>query len=169
CSSDLVVTERKNGLIQLRIRSIRSGDEHYIDFGEPAYTAAVGSNPEFNTSILRFSYTSLVTPHSTYDYNMDTREKKLMKQQEVVGGYEVKAYVTERLYVTARDGSEIPVSIVYKRGFVKDGKAPLLLYGYGSYGNSMNATFSSNRLSLLNRGFAFAIAHIRGGQEMGRQ
>ena len=92
-----------------------------------------------------------------------------MKQQEVVGGYDTKDYTTERLYAAARDGSKIPVSIVYKRGFVKDGKAPLLLYGYGSYGNSMNATFSSNRLSLLNRGFAFAIAHIRGGQEMGRQ
>ena len=165
----LVVTERKNGLTQLRIRNISSAQEYYIDFGEPAYSAAVGSNPEFNTSTLRYSYTSLVTPNTTYDYNMDTKEKKLMKQQEVVGGYDTKDYTTERLYAAARDGSKIPVSIVYKRGFVKDGKAPLLLYGYGSYGNSMNATFSSNRLSLLNRGFAFAIAHIRGGQEMGRQ
>ncbi|MCO5242094.1 MAG: S9 family peptidase [Chitinophagaceae bacterium] len=165
----LVVTERKNGLVQLRIRNMVSGEEHYIDFGEPAYTAAVGANPEFNTSTLRYTYTSLVTPNTTYDYNMNTREKQLMKQQEVLGGYDTNDYVTERLYATAKDGVKIPVSIVYKKGLVKDGNAPLLLYGYGSYGISMNASFSSNRLSLLNRGFVFAIAHIRGGEEMGRQ
>ena len=115
------------------------------------------------------SYTSLTTPASIYDYNMETGDKKLMKQQEVVGGYDSKDYVTERIYATAKDGTKVPVSIVYKKGFVKDGNAPLLLYAYGSYGNSMDASFSSARLSLLNRGFAFAIAHIRGGQEMGRQ
>lgn len=165
----LVVTERKDGLVQLRINNIASGQEHYIDFGEPAYSAATGANPEFNTSILRYTYTSLVTPNSTYDYSMRTKEKKLMKQQEVLGGYIATDYVTERLYAAAKDGVKIPVSIVYKKGLVKDGKAPLLLYGYGSYGNSMNAAFNSNRLSLLNRGFVFAIAHIRGGEEMGRQ
>jgi oligopeptidase B len=165
----LVVTERRNGLIQLRIRNISSGQEHYIDFGEPAYTAAVSTNPEFNTNTLRYTYTSLVTPNATYDYNMNTREKQLMKQQEVLGGYNANDYVTERLYATAKDGVKIPVSIVYKKGLVKDGNAPLLLYGYGSYGINMNVSFSSNRLSLLNRGFVFAIAHIRGGQEMGRQ
>lgn len=165
----LVVTERKDGLVQLRINNIASGQEHYIDFGEPAYSAATGANPEFNTSILRYTYTSLVTPNSTYDYSMRTKEKKLMKQQEVLGGYNAEDYVTERLYAAAKDGVKIPVSIVYKKGLVKDGKAPLLLYGYGSYGNSMNAAFNSNRLSLLNRGFVFAIAHIRGGEEMGRQ
>ena len=165
----LVITERRNGLIQLRIRNIPSGQEHYIDFGEPAYTAAVSTNPEFNTNMLRYTYTSLVTPNATYDYNMNTREKQLMKQQEVLGGYNANDYVTERLYATAKDGVKIPVSIVYKKGLVKDGNAPLLLYGYGSYGINMNVSFSSNRLSLLNRGFVFAIAHIRGGQEMGRQ
>jgi len=104
-----------------------------------------------------------------YDYNMQTAEKKLMKQQEVVGGYDSKDYVTERIYATARDSTKVPISIVYKKGFNKDGHGPLLLYAYGSYGASMDASFSSARLSLLNRGFAFAIAHIRGGQEMGRQ
>ncbi|HRO47108.1 S9 family peptidase [Agriterribacter sp.] len=165
----LVVTERKNGLIQLRVRNMPSGQEHYIDFEEPAYSAATGTNPEFNTAVLRYTYTSLVTPNTTYDYNMSTGEKKLMKQQEVLGGYDTKEYTSERLYAMARDGSAIPVSIVYKKGLVKDGKAPLLLYGYGSYGYSMNATFNSSRISLLNRGFVFAIAHIRGGEEMGRQ
>lgn len=165
----IVISERKNGLVQLRIRSLKDGQEHYLNFGEPAYTAYPGANPEYNTTTLRYGYTSLTTPSSTYDYNMVTHEKKLMKQQEVVGGYNPSDYVTERLYATAEDGTKIPISIVYKKGFEKNGQSPLLLYGYGSYGNSMDATFSSTRLSLLNRGFAFAIAHIRGGQEMGRQ
>jgi oligopeptidase B len=165
----LVITERKNGLLQLRIRNINSGQEHYLDFGEPAYLAYVGANREFNSPILRYNYTSLTTPNSVYDYNMDTKDKKLMKQQEVVGGYDPKEYTTERLYATAKDGSKIGISLVYKNGFKKDGTSPLLLTGYGSYGSSSDATFRSNLLSLLNRGFAFAIAHIRGGQEMGRQ
>ncbi len=165
----LVITERKNGLIQLRIRNLQSGKEHYIDFAEPAYLAYAAYNPEYNTNKLRFGYTSLKTPNSTYDYNMDTKEKKLMKQQEVVGGYAADNYISERLYATATDGTKIPVSLVYKKGFKKDGNAPLLLYGYGSYGASMDATFNSARLSLLDRGFVYAIAHIRGGQEMGRQ
>lgn len=164
----LVINERKNGLVQLRIRNISSGEDHYIDFGEPAYYAGLGSNPEFNTDILRYSYTSLTTPASVYDYNMGSKEKKLMKQQEVLGGYNPQDYVSERLYATAGDGTRVPISIVYKKGFKKDGTAPLLLYAYGSYGISMDASFSSSRLSLLNRGFVFAIAHIRGGQEMGR-
>lgn len=164
----MVVTERKNGLIQLRMINHETGKEHYLDFGEPAYAAGTGTNPEFNTTTLRYNYTSLTTPNSVYDYNMDTQEKKLMKQQEVVGGYDPREYVTERLYATARDGTKVPISLVYKKGFEKNGKAPLLLYGYGSYGNSLDATFSSSRLSLLNRGFVYAIAHIRGGQEMGR-
>ncbi|MFT3748461.1 MAG: S9 family peptidase [Agriterribacter sp.] len=164
----LVITERKNGLIQFRIRKLSSGEDHYIDFGEPVYDASTAGNPEFNTNVLRYNYTSLTTPNSVYDYNMDTREKELMKQQEVVGGYDPDAYVSERLYATAKDGTKVPISLVYKKGFAKDGSAPLLLYAYGSYGYSMDATFSANRLSLLNRGFVFAIAHIRGGQEMGR-
>ncbi len=165
----VVITERKDGLIRLRVLSLKDGQEHYLNFGEPAYTASVGSNPEYNSTVLRYQYTSLTTPMSTFDYDMGTREKKLMKQQEVLGGYDASNYSAERLYATARDGTRIPVSLVYKKGFHKDGSAPLLLYAYGSYGMSMDASFSSARLSLLNRGFVFAIAHIRGGQEMGRQ
>jgi oligopeptidase B len=164
----IVISERKNGLAQLRIRNL-NGPEHFIDFGEPAYTAVTGNNPEYDTQTLRYIYTSMTTPVSTYDYNMETKAKKLMKQQEVVGGYNAADYVTERLYAPAKDGTKVPISIVYKKGLEKDGKAPLLLYGYGSYGNSIDAAFSSNNLSLLNRGFVYAIAHIRGGQEMGRQ
>lgn len=165
----MVLNERKDGLVKLRIHNLKNNKEIYVDFGEPAYTASFGSNPEYNTPVLRFNYTSLTTPASIYDYNMLTKEKKLMKQQEVVGGYNGREYVTERLYATAKDGTKIPISLVYKRGFKKDGTAPLLLYAYGSYGNSTDAGFNSARLSLLNRGFAYAIAHIRGGQEMGRQ
>jgi len=165
----LVMIERKNGLRQLNIKNISTGKEHYLDFGEPAYAANPTANPEFNASTLRYNYTSLTTPASVYDYNMETADKKLMKQQEIVGGYNPGDFVSERIYATAKDGTKVPVSIVYKKGFVKDGNAPLLLYAYGSYGASMDASFSSARLSLLNRGFAFAIAHIRGGQEMGRQ
>jgi len=165
----LVVEERKEGLTQLRM--IRWGDksEHYMEFQDPAYAAGVGANPDYNTTILRYSYSSLTTPSSTYDYDMTTKERKLLKQQEVVGGYDAANYVSERLYATATDGTKVPISIVYKKGFEKNGQAPVLLYAYGSYGYSMDATFSSSRLSLLDRGFGFAIAHIRGGQEMGRQ
>ena len=165
----LVVTERKNGLLQLRIRNNKTKAEHYVDFGEPAYSANTGSNPEYNSVSLRYNYTSLTTPNSVYDYNMETKAKDLKKQQEVLGGYNPKEYVTERLYAKSKDGLDIPISLVYKKGFEKNGNAPLLLYGYGSYGYSMDAAFSSSRLSLLNRGFAFAMAHVRGGQEMGRQ
>lgn len=165
----LVVSERKNGLIQLAIRNLTDGSQHYLDFGEEAYTAYPSNNPEYNTATLRYGYTSLTTPSSTYDYDMNTREKTLLKQQEVVGGYNVADYRTERLYATAKDGTQIPISVVYKQGFEKDGNAPLLLYGYGAYGATMDPSFSSSRLSLLNRGFVFAIAHIRGGQEMGRE
>lgn len=164
----LVISERKNGLAQLRIKDLKNNNESYLNFDEPAYTAYVGANPEYNTTTLRYNYTSLTTPSSEFDYNMITKQKKLMKQQDVLGGYNSKDYLTERLYATAMDGTKIPVSIVYKKGFKKDGNSPLLLYAYGSYGNSTDAAFNSTRLSLLNRGFAFAIAHIRGGQEMGR-
>lgn len=165
----MVLSERRNGLTQLRIRDTRNGQEHYLHFEEPAYVAAVSVNPEFDTKQLRFSYTSLTTPLSTYDYNMETKERELKKRQEVLGGYDPKNYITERLYATAKDGTKVPISLVYKKGFEKNGKQPLLLYAYGSYGHSMDPAFSSNRLSLLDRGFAYAIAHIRGGQEMGRQ
>jgi oligopeptidase B len=165
----LVVDERKNGLTQLRVIRWDKSGEHYMEFQDPAYSAGIGGNPDFDTQILRYGYTSLTTPSSTYDYNMETKERKLLKQQEVVGGYTAENYVSERLYATATDGTQVPISLVYKKGFNKDGNAPLLLYAYGSYGYSIDATFSSSRLSLLDRGFCFAIAHIRGGQEMGRQ
>jgi len=135
---------------------------------ESTYTCGTSTNPEFDTHVLRYGYTSLVTPSSVYDFNMETREKELKKQQPVLGGYDQSAYSSERIYVKARDGVEVPVSLVYKNDFKKDGKSPLLLYAYGSYGHSIDPYFSSVRLSLLDRGFAFAIAHIRGGEEMGR-
>jgi oligopeptidase B len=164
-----VISERKEGLRQLRIREISSGNEHYLDFGEPAYLAYPTANYEFSAIVLRYNYTSLTTPNSVYDYDMTTKNRKLTKEQPVLGGFDKNDYVTERVYATARDGVKIPVSIVYKKGIKKDGIAPLLLYGYGSYGASMDASFNSAVLSLLNRGFIYAIAHIRGGQEMGRQ
>ncbi len=164
-----VFSERKNGLVNLRVRNLKDGAEHYIGFDEPAYMAVISENPEYNSTTLRYQYNSMVTPASVYDYDLNSRSKKLMKQQEIVGDYDAAKYKSERIYVTARDGVKIPVSIVYKKGFEQNGRSPLLLYAYGSYGNSLDATFSSARLSLLDRGFAFAIAHIRGGQEMGRQ
>ncbi len=163
----LVLSERKAGITQLRVRPWE-GEEHYIDFGEDAYLAYTSVNPEFDTKILRIGYTSMTTPNTTYDYDMEGRTFELLKQQEVVGGFNPEEYQSERLMVKARDGVEVPVSMVYRKGFKKDGTQPLLLYGYGSYGNSMEPYFSSVRLSLLDRGFAYAIAHIRGGEEMGR-
>ncbi len=162
----LVVTERKDGLVQLRVRPWSGAAEHYLDFGEPAYLAYIAQNREFDTPVLRFGYTSLTTPTSTYDYDMTTRQKTLLKRDEILGGFGPENYVTERLYTTARDGARVPVSIVYKKGVARP--APLLLYGYGSYGSSTDPTFSAERLSLLDRGFVYAIAHIRGGQELGR-
>ncbi len=164
----IAVGERKNGLTQIHIMPRGKNGAYDLDFGEATYAAGLVSTPEYNTDVLRYNYTSLTTPASVYDYNMASKEKKLLKQQEVVGGFNAEDYVTERLYATAKDGTKIPISVVYKKGFNKDGKGPLLLYGYGSYGASMDAGFSSVRLSLLDRGFAYAIAHIRGGQEMGR-
>ena len=165
----IVINERQHGLVKMRIRNLKDNSDHYLDFGEAAYTADFGANPEYNSSVLRYSYTSFVTPSSVYDYNMVTKVKKLMKQQVVLGGYNPEDYVTERIYVTAKDGAKVPVSIVYKKGFLKDGNSPLLLYAYGSYGNSMDVSFNSSRLSILNRGFAYAIAHVRGGDDLGRQ
>ena len=164
----LVLSERKNGLTELHVLK-KDGSDYYIKFDEPVYAAGVGANPEYNSKTLRYSYTSLTTPNSVYDYDLEKKDKKLMKQQEVVGGYDPKDYATERVFATAKDGTKIPIALVYKKGFEKNGHAPLLLYAYGSYGSSTDANFSSPRLSLLNRGFVFAIANIRGGQEMGRQ
>lgn len=165
----LVVTERAKANNLMRIIDQKTGKKHYLDFGEAAYTVYPSINIEFNSELLRYGYTSLTTPNSTYDYNMRTKEKKLLKQQEVVGGYNPEEYQTERLWATAADGTEIPMSIVYKKGIKKDGSNPTLIYGYGSYGSSSDPYFYSPLLSLLNRGFVYAIAHVRGGQEMGRQ
>jgi len=164
----LALVERKNGLLQIRIRPWGNGQEHTLDFGEETYSAWIATNREFDTDWLRYAYTSLTTPMSTFDYNMVTKEKKLLKQEEVLGGFDAANYRAERRYAAARDGVEVPLSIVYRKGLVKDGKAPCLLYGYGSYGYSTDADFDPSRLSLLDRGFVFAIAHIRGGQELGR-
>jgi oligopeptidase B len=165
----LVVEERQNGLLQLRVRPWSGDDEHYIDFGEPAYLAYISTNPEFDTNTLRYVYMSMTTPRTTYDYDMAAREKTLLKRDEVLGGFDPADYATERLYATAADGVRVPISIVYRKGIRKDGRNPLLLYGYGSYGYSTEVTFSAARLSLLDRGFIFALAHVRGGQEMGRR
>jgi oligopeptidase B len=164
----LVTEERDHGLTQIRIRDFRTGESHSIAFAEPVYAASLGENAEYDTKLLRFHYSSLVTPHSVFDYNMETRQRELKKQQEVLGGYDPSKYASERIFATAPDGVQVPISLVYKKGLVKDGKAPMLLYGYGSYGISMDPTFSSDRLSLLDRGFVYAIAHIRGGADLGK-
>ncbi len=164
----LVVSERDKGLTQLRIRNMNSGDEHYLDFGEEAYMAYIGTNAEMDSETLRYVYSSLTTPTTVYDYNMNTREKILKKREEIIGGHDPEEYTTERLYATSGDGKKIPVSVVYRNDFKKNGDGPLLLYGYGSYGATIDPYFSSPRLSLLDRGFAFAIAHIRGSQTLGR-
>jgi oligopeptidase B len=166
----LVVEERNNGLTQLRVIRWNDNEEYYIDFNDPAYLAYISVNREFDTDILRYGYTSLTTPNSTYDYNMDTHHQVLLKQQEVVDeNFSPDNYQSERLYVEARDGVKVPVSLVYKKGMKKNARNPLLLYAYGSYGSSTDPYFSSVRLSLLDRGFIYAIAHVRGGQELGRQ
>ena len=164
----LVTEERHRGLTQICIRDFRSGAQHSIEFPEPVYTAELGANAEFNTKLLRFHYTSLVTPASVYDYDMETRTRELKKRQAVLGGYDSELYQSERIYAAAQDGVEVPISLVYKKGFVRDGHAPMLLYGYGSYGISIDPSFSSDRLSLLDRGFVYAIAHIRGGMDLGK-
>ena len=167
-SKYLVTQERSNGLTQIRIQPW-AGEGHSLAFEDETYTAYVGTNPEFDTDIVRFGYNSLVSPSSVYDYHMVTRQKTLLKQQEVVGGHEPSDYHSERIWAKAADGVLVPISLVYQKStFSKTGKNPVLLYAYGSYGYSMDAYFSSNRLSLLQRGFVFAIAHIRGGEDLGR-
>ncbi len=163
----LVLTERIKGITEIRIKPWE-GEEHYIKFDEEAHMAYTSTNLDFDTEVVRIGYQSMITPNSTYDYNMRTKEKTLLKQQEVVGDFSSSDYASERLYATANDGTKVPISMAYKKGVKKDGSNPLLLYGYGSYGASMNPSFNSARLSLLDRGFIFAIAHIRGGEEMGR-
>ncbi len=165
---NLVVVERRDGLRELRIEPWDGGEGHTVDLGEPDYLVWVHDNPEMDTQILRFGFESMKTPESVFDYDMRTRERRLLKQEEVLGGYDPRDYVTERLYAPARDGVRVPISLVYRAGPAPEGGRPLVLYGYGSYGASIDASFASSRLSLLDRGFVYAIAHIRGGQELGR-
>lgn len=166
----LVLQERKDALTHLRVMKWNDlNTDDYVDFGEEAYTASISINPDFDSKVLRYNYSSLTTPSSTFDYNMETGEKTLLKEQEVVGDFDKNNYESKRIYATAKDGTKIPVSLVYRKGLELDGNNPTLQYAYGSYGYSTNPGFNSARLSLLDRGFVFAIAHIRGGQEMGRQ
>ncbi|MDF2158095.1 S9 family peptidase [Algoriphagus sp. CAU 1675] len=168
-SGFFVSQERSNGLTQIHILPWDGSPGHALHFEDETYTAWISTNPEYETEILRFGYNSLVSPSSVFDYHMVTKEKTLLKQQEVMGGYNQEAYHSERIWAKAQDEVMVPVSLVYKKElFKKDGSNPLLLYAYGSYGFSMDAYFSSNRLSLLDRGFVFAIAHIRGGEDLGR-
>lgn len=163
-----VLQERNQGLTRLRVSDRKSNASHFIDFGEATYSAQLGFNPEYDTNELRYEYDSLTTPSSTYDYGMANKQKILRKQKEILGGFNAKHYHAERLFATAEDGTQIPISLVYRKDIPKSATRPLLLYAYGSYGHSMDANFNPQRLSLLDRGFSFAIAHIRGGSEMGR-
>jgi len=165
----LVVEERIEGLTQIRIINWFDNSEHYLDFGEETYMAYISTNPKFESDYLRYGYTSLTTPNSTVDYNMSTREKVVRKEQEVLGDFNKSNYEAKRIFATADDGTKIPMSIVYKKGIELDGNNPALIYGYGSYGSTIDPYFSTVRLSLLDRGFVYAIAHVRGSQYLGRQ
>jgi len=166
----LVLSERTDGLTRLRVMPTQpgNGEDHYLDFTDEAYMAYTSANPEFDTETLRFGYQSMTTPPSTFDYNMVSREKTLLKQHPVLGDFSTDNYISERRFSESRDGTRVPLSIVYRKGTPKDGSAPVLLYAYGSYGHSMDPYFSVSRLALLDRGFIYVIAHIRGGEEMGR-
>ena len=165
----LVAHEREGGLPKLRVAELGTAAFHYIDYPEATYTASISTNRVWDTPVLRFSYTSLITPPSIYDYDMKTRQRLLLKQQPVLGGYDSSLYQTERIHAPASDGAKIPVSIVYKKGVKLDGSAPLLLSAYGSYGYPLPVAFNSNRLSLLDRGVILAFGHIRGGGDMGEE
>ena len=164
-----VLSEWENGLQELEVINFKTNKRNRIEFPEPVYATFLSSNREFNTSVLRYSYNSLVTPDSTFDYDMNTGKSTLLKQTEVPGGFDRANYKSERVFATASDGTKIPMSMVYRKGVKLDGSAPLLLYGYGSYGISIPPTFSSRRLSLLDRGVIFVIGHIRGGGELGEE
>ena len=168
-SDYLVVDERKDGLTRLRVIPWKGGEEYYIDFEEEVYAAYISNNPDFDSKKLRFTYSSMTTPNSTYDYNMKTRERELMKRDEVLGDFDPGNYEAKRLWAEAEDGEKIPISMVYRKGVEQNSSNPTLLYGYGSYGYTRDAGFSSTRLSLLDRGFIYAIAHVRGSQYLGRQ
>ncbi|MBS1945525.1 MAG: S9 family peptidase, partial [Bacteroidetes bacterium] len=159
---------RTNGLVHLRVRQLSTGKEHEIDFHDPAYVAYGGTNPEWDSTRFRYGYTSLTTPSSIFEHNLLTGENRLLKQQEVLGGFDAARYESERIWATAKDGTRIPISLVHRKDLPMDGRAPLLLYGYGAYGINVEPAFSSARISLLDRGFVFAMAHVRGGEELGR-
>lgn len=166
----LVVEERSNGLNHIRIMPWSGAGEYYLPFGSETYNAYTTTNVDFDTDVLRYSYQSLATPSSVIDFNMTTKEKEIKKEQQVLGGkFDKNNYIEERIWATATDGTKVPISMVYRKELKKDGKNPLLLYAYGSYGITMDTYFSSTRLSILDRGFVFAIAHIRGGEDLGRQ
>ena len=164
----VIVQERREGLRRLRVTELANGTSHDVEFPEAAYGVFVGGNREFDTRTLRFTYSSLITPNSVYDYSLAAQTRQLRKRDEVLGGYDPSRYAVERITATARDGTPVPVSLVYRRNFMRDGRRPLLLYAYGSYGSTTEPTFNSQRFSLIDRDFVYAIAHVRGGQEMGR-
>jgi oligopeptidase B len=168
-SNHAVLSEWENGLQQLEVIDFKTNKRQRIKFPEPVYSAGLNANREFDTAVVRYGYNSLVTPYSVFDYDMNTGKSTLLKQVEVPGGFDRTNYKSERVFATASDGTKIPMSIVYRKGVKLDGSAPLLLYGYGSYGASIPPTFSSSRLSLLDRGVIFVIGHIRGGGEMGEE
>ncbi|HSC28761.1 MAG TPA: prolyl oligopeptidase family serine peptidase, partial [Vicinamibacterales bacterium] len=168
-ANHLVVSEREGGLNYLRVVDMASGESHRVATEEPDYALVLVANPEFDTTVVRFSYQSMVTPQTIYDYDMNTRERTLLKRQDVLGGYDPAGYEAKRIWSISRDGTKVPISLVYRKGVRMDGTAPMLLYGYGSYGASMAPTFSSSRLSLIDRGVIYAIAYIRGGGELGEE
>ena len=165
----MVVSELDNGQPKLRVTDLKGGGTHYLEFPEPAYSAAVDINKEFDTRVLRFNYESFITPGSIYDYDMETRERQLVKQKPVLGGYDPLRYESERIYAKASDGARVPISLVYRKGLKRDGSSPLLLTGYGAYGYPWPVEFDSSLLSLLDRGVVYAHAHIRGGGELGKE
>ncbi|MCO4774163.1 MAG: S9 family peptidase, partial [Deltaproteobacteria bacterium] len=167
-ANHLAVAERRNGLVRLRVRGHDGSDDHYVDFDDPAWLAGFGTNATPNTTTLRFTYTSMTTPASVFDYDMTGKSRTLRKEQPVLGGFDKSLYAADRVWATAKDGTKVPIALVYRKDLGPKSKRPTVLYGYGSYGYSLDATFSSARLSLLDRGFVWAVANIRGGEELGR-
>lgn len=164
-----VISEREAGIPQIRVHTFADNTSYRIEWPEPVFSSGAGANPEYDLEKIQVSYTSMVTPASVYEFDLKTKAKKLLKRQEIPAGYKPEEYVSEWVFATAKDGTKVPISIVYKKGLKKDGTAPVLLYGYGSYGASASVNFSPTRLSLLDRGVVFAQGHIRGGSDMGRQ
>lgn len=165
----MVLVERENGLEHIRIKAMNGTADYYLPFNDPAYSCSLQANHTFDSKVVRYAYNSLTTPYSVYEFNMDTQEKNLLKQEEVLGGFSSENYASERFFATAQDGTQVPISLVYRKGMVQNGTHPLLLDGYGAYGYSFSPNFDSNVLTLLDRGFIYAIAHVRGGEDMGRQ